>query len=192
MGTIKIYFVGICTHMHLIESELPGYQHRVVLVNGRVPRMINKTPIPSHNPTLRISASDIVLNGEPAKSEVNHVIEWDLMGTYASVANGIGELTYDATFECCIPHLKVLTPDLPGPSPEVVLGADPQRASCYFNVTHGNFSAGYIANGASIAVLTVTTTDEEPILQVRKFRETTIQDIRLRSGAEIAFMNAGT
>jgi hypothetical protein len=192
MGTIKIFFVGICTHMRFPESELPGYQRRVVLVNGRIPRVINETPIPSHNPTLRVSARDLVLNGASAKAQADHVIEWDLMGAHLSVANGIGELTYDDTFECCIPHLKKLTHDLPGPSAEVVLGADPQRASCYFDITHGTFSAGYIANGASTAVLNMTTKDDEPVLQIRKFHETTIEELHLRSGAEIAFMNVGT
>ncbi len=192
MGTITIYFVGICTHMRFIDSDLPGLQRRVVLVNGRIPKEINGARIPSHNPMLRIAASDLVLNGEPGKSQADSVIEWDLRGTHVEIANGIGDLKYDATFDCCIPHLAVLTPDLPPPSADVVLAANSAKASCYFDVTHGLFRAGYIANGASTAVLTVTTMEEEPILRIRKFRGPNSQDFHLRSGAEIALTNVGT
>jgi len=191
MATIKIYFIGICTHIRVSEALTPGLQHRVVLVNGREPRRINGSLIEPHVPILRVRPSDLMVNGQPAKTELPCILEWDLRGTRVDVVNAIGGLQYDATYDCCIPHLLKLTPDLPPPSKEVILGADPTKAACYFDVSSGVFGAGYVAQGAATAVLTVTTTDEVPILRIRRFHEETEQEFHLADGAEIALCNVG-
>jgi hypothetical protein len=191
MGEINIYFVGICTHMQDVTSELPGFKRRVVLVNGRVPREINSHPIPPHIPTLRIATPDLMVAGSPPVGRDSAILDWELNGCHVDVANVTGDLTYDPSFECCIPHLKRLTPNLPKPSVPVVIGGESQKASCYFEMTAGVLSAGLIAQGAVVSMLKVETTDEAPILRVRGFRKDTPQEFQLRSGAQVALVNAG-
>lgn len=192
MGTITIYFIGICTHMREVVSALPGLRHRTVLVNGRVPREINGNPVPSHVPRLCIAPSDLMVNGVGAKDTCPEgLLEWDLRGARVEIANAVGEeVHYEDSYDCCIPHLAVLTPDLPPPSKEVVLAGDPDKASCYFDASSGVFSAGYVANGAATAVLKVETRDM-PIVRVHKFGGADTDEFRLRDGAEIALTNVG-
>ena len=191
MGEITVFFVGICTHMQWPEKfgADPGFSHRVVLVNGSEPRLINDRPIPSHRATLSIAADDLVIGRTPSNAGDDQILEWNLDGTTIDIANATGSLTYDASYECCIPHLKVLTPDLPPPSAQVVTDAQPLEASCYFDVTAGVMRAGLVAGGAAVSVLTVTTTDELPIVRVRGFEGEASQKIPLRNGARIALSN---
>ena len=191
MGEITVYFVGICTFMQDFEKHLPGVRRRVVLVNARIPQTINQTTIPPHIPTLRIAAGDLEVNGVAATSKNDCVLEWQLHGCKIDVADALGELEHDKTFECCIPHLKILTPDASGVSVPVVLEAEPEEASCYFDLTAGELSAGLIAGGAAVSALKVRTASESPVLRVQKFRTDDVQEFRLRSGAEIALMNVG-
>jgi hypothetical protein len=141
---------------------------------------------------LCIAPSDLVVNGvTPTAAPGCGIVEWDLRGARVEIANALGkELRYEDSYDCCIPHLSQLTPDLPPPSKEVVLAGDPDKASCYFDVGAGVFTAGYVAQGAATAVLTVTTIDL-PIVRVHKFGGTDSDDFRLRDGAEIALVNAG-
>ena len=191
MGEITIYFVGICTFMQDVEGALPGFSRRVVLVNARVPRVINGYAIPPHIPSLRIAANDLVVDGEPPRTRTATILEWELHGCRLEVADAIRKLEHDASFECCIPHLKKLTPDLGPPSAAMVIAAEPQRASCYFELTAGTLSAGLIANGAAVTALNVRTSTESPVLRLRRFHTGEPQEFQLRSGAEVAIMNVG-
>ncbi|MBV9494469.1 MAG: hypothetical protein JOZ54_09500 [Acidobacteria bacterium] len=191
MGEISIYFVGICTFMQDFEDHVPGVRRRVVLVNARRPQVINKTMIPPHIPTLRIAASDLEVNGVPATSSNGCVLQWELHGCKIEIADAVGELQHDKSFECCIPHLKVLTPNAEGIAKSVVLGAESAEASCYFDLTAGELSAGIYANGAAVAVLKVQTQNDSPVLRVKPFRTDDAQEFRLRAGAQIAIMNTG-
>jgi hypothetical protein len=191
MGEITVYFIGICTHMQWPEElgGRPRFLHRVVLVNGVEPRLINERPIPGHHATLRIAADDLVVARTHAQASEDEIITWKLSGTTIEIANATGKLSYDASYECCIPHLKALTPDLPPPSTSVVVDAQPHEASCYFEVNAGLMRAGLVASGAAVAVLTVTTKDDFPILRLSGFSGGEPQDIVLRSGARIAVSN---
>ncbi len=191
MGEITVYFVGICTFMQDVEGRAPGFSRRVVLVNARVPQVINETTIPPHIPTLRIAAGDLEVSGVSPTTTGSCVLEWELHGCKIDIANAIGNLTHDESFECCVPHLTALTPDLGGPSPAVVLGAEAEQASCYFDVTAGELSAGLVAEGASVSVLKVRTAGDSPVLRVQRFRTEDPQEFRLRSGSQIAIMNVG-
>lgn len=191
MGEISVYFVGICTFMQDIEKEISGVRRRVVLVNARAPEVINQTTIPPHIPTLRIAASDLEVNGVPATTENGCVLQWELHGCKIEIADALGDLKHDETFECCIPQLKILTPSADGISVPVVLAAEPERSSCYFDLTAGQLSAGLLAGGAAVAVLKARTVSDTPILRIQKFRTEDVQEFRLRSGAQIALMNVG-
>lgn len=191
MGEITVYFVGICTFMEDIEKSLPGVRRRVVLVNAREPEVINKTMIPPHIPTLRIAASDLEVNGVSATTENGCVLQWQLHGCKIEIVDTKGDLQHDATFECCVPHLKVLTPDADGVSVDVVLAGEPDKSSCYFDLTAGRLSAGIIANGAAVSMLKVETETDAPVLRIQQFRSENVQEFRLRSGAQIALMNTG-
>jgi hypothetical protein len=191
MGEITVYFVGICTFMQDIEKQLPGVRRRVVLVNAREPQVINGITIPPHIPTLRIAASDLEVNGVAATTENGCVLQWELNGCKLEIVDVEGGLQHDATFECCVPHLKVLTPDADGISVPVVLAGKPEQSSCYFDLTAGQLSAGLVAAGAAVSVLTVNTQSDSPVLRVQQFRTENIQEFRLRSGAQIALVNVG-
>jgi hypothetical protein len=191
MGEITVYFIGICTFMQDIEEQIPGVRRRVVLVNAREPQIINNTMIPPHIPTLRIAAGDLEVNGVPATSAKGCDLEWELHGCKIEIVEPLGGLDHDESFECCIPHLKVLTPDADGISTSVVLGAEPEVTSCYFDLTAGQLSAGLVANGAAVAVLKARTASASPILRIQQFRTENVQEVRLRSGAQIALMNTG-
>lgn len=191
MGEISVYFVGICTFMQDVEGQLPGVRRRVVLVNAREPQVINGNSIPPHIPTLRIAAGDLQLGGVPATTENGSVLEWQLHGCRIEIADAVGDLQRDETFECCVPHLKVLTPDASGISRAVVLAARPEEASCYFDMTAGQLSAGLAGEGAAVSVLKVQTAGDSPTLRVRQFGAAEAQEFHLRSGAEIALVNVG-
>ena len=191
MGEITVYFVGICTFMQDIEARLPGVRRRVVLVNAREPEVINNTVIPPHIPTLRIAAGDLEVNGVPATSANDCVLEWQLHGCKIEIVAPLGELHHDETFECCIPHLKVLTPDADGISTSVVLSAEPEVTSCYFDLSAGQLSAGLVAQGAAVSMLKARTLGDSPMLRIQQFRTDNVQEFRLRSGAQIALMNTG-
>lgn len=190
MGEITVYFVGICTFMQDVEGSASGLRRRVVLVNARIPQKINDTAIPPHIPTLRIAAGDLEVNGVTPTTSGSCVLEWELHGSKIEIANAVGNLEHDESFECCIPHLKALTPDLGEPSPSVVLGAESEEASCYFDLTAGQLSAGLISEGAAVSVLQVRTAGD-PVLRVQRFRTEQAQEFHLRSGTHIAIMNVG-
>ncbi|HEV7766127.1 MAG TPA: hypothetical protein VGQ76_14075 [Thermoanaerobaculia bacterium] len=191
MGEITVYFVGICTFMEDIEKSIPGVRRRVVLVNAREPEIINQTMIPPHIPTLRIAASDLEVNGVSATTENGCVLQWELNGCKIEIVDAEGELKHDASFECCVPHLKILTPDADGVSTDVVLAGKSEVTSCYFDLTAGHLSAGLIANGAAVSVLRTQTATDSPVLRIQQFRTQNVQEFRLRSGAQIALMNVG-
>ena len=191
MGEITVYFVGICTFMQDVEERLPGVRRRVVMVNARQPEVINQTTIPPHIPTLRIAASDLEVNGVPATTENGCILQWELHGCKIEIVDAVGELKHDETFECCVPHLKVLTPDADGISTSVVLAAESDVTSCYFDLTAGQLSAGLVAEGAAVSVLKAQTASETPVLRIQRFRTDDVQEFHLRSGAQIALMNVG-
>ncbi len=191
MGEITVYFVGICTFMQDVEGKLPGVRRRVVLVNARKPQVVNQTMIQPHNPTLRIAASDLQVNGVSATTENGCILEWELHGCKLEIVDAVGDLTHDETFECCVPHLKVLTPDASGVSHEVVLAGEADAASCYFDLTAGVLSAGLVAQGAAVSVLRVQTASDTPVLRVHKFRSDDVDEFSLRNGAQIALLNIG-
>ncbi|MEA2491252.1 MAG: hypothetical protein QOH21_3044 [Acidobacteriota bacterium] len=191
MGEITVYFVGICTFMQDFAEHVAGVRRRVVLVNARLPQVINGTKIPPHIPTLRIAASDLEVNGVPATTENGCILEWELHGCKIEIADAIGDLQHDESFECCIPHLKALTPDADGVSTSVVLEGESNEASCYFDLTAGRLSAGLVANGAAVSVLKAQTATDSPILRLQRFRTDEIQEFRLRPGTQIALMNVG-
>jgi hypothetical protein len=191
MGEITVYFVGICTFMQDVEERLPGVRRRVVLVNARVPQVINQTKIPPHIPTLRIAASDLEVNGVAATTENGCILQWELHGCKIEIVDALGDLQHDESFECCIPHLKALTPHADGVSTSVVLGAESEETSCYFDMTGGELSAGLVASGAAVSVLKARTAGDSPILRIQQFRTDEVQEFRLRSGAQIALVNVG-
>jgi len=94
------------------------------MVNARRPQVINGTRIPPHIPTLRIAASDLEVNGVSATTENSSVLEWELHGCKIELVDALGELQHDETFECCIPHLKALTPDTDAKRARVTRASD--------------------------------------------------------------------
>src|SRR6185369_14103709 len=132
-----------------------------------------------------IDAKDIIGNIDGREGK------WELDGATIEIANAAGELRYDKSFECCVPHLKVLTPNLPPPSFRVVMEAKPEHASAYFDLTAGVLTAGTTKKGAAVSIRTVTTSDESPVLRMRGFGAGEQQDFHLRDGATIVISNVG-
>lgn len=73
----------------------------------------------------------------------------------------------------------------------MVLEAEPDLASCYFDLSAGQLSAGLVAQGAAVSMLKVQTATNTPVLRIQKFQTNDVQEFHLRSGAEIALMNVG-
>jgi hypothetical protein len=189
MGIVNVYFQGICTHMQWPEAaergEVPGFRHRVVLVNGRKPREINQKPIGPHVAMLSIAARDLA--GGAGTAALDHPLD----GRRVTIVNATGPaLTYDPSYECCIPHLSALANQPVSPSVPVVVGADAQHASCYFDVEHGLMRAGTIP-GQAVATQLIAPTDGDPRLRIEYFRSHEWLELTLRDGAQVVVSNAG-
>jgi hypothetical protein len=175
MGTLTVYFVGICTHLREFTSR--EVEHRVVLINGRGGKTINGNEIVGHEASLRYLDAD----GKPQKESLN--------GVHITVNAVDPKVVYDRSFFTCIPRLTAFAPSLPSLGMDAAQGRDANLAAAYFDAA-GRFVAGADANDASVAVLNVVTQDP-PTLTLANFDGTSRPPIELPDGAEIQIENVG-
>lgn len=140
---VTVRFVGVCTHIS--RASLLGLpaQQRVVLVNARQGKLVRDTPIPAHAPGLRIGPVEIEFHGCTLRlvTENSSSIPLIITDTFHKLPN-LTELVGDLT-------------TLGEPSAEVVLDANPEHSSCYFDIDFGMLSACVDTNGAAVATLVV-------------------------------------
>ena len=175
MGTLTVYFVGICTHLREFTSR--ETEHRVVLINAREGREINQETIVGHQATLRYTDGE----GKPQQVPLN--------GVHITMNAVAPDVVYDRSFFTCIPRLTALAPDLPSLSLDVAKGRDTSLAAAYFDAA-GRFIAGADNNDASVAVLNVVTHDP-PTLTLTNFDGSGAKTIELPSEAAIQIENVG-
>ncbi|HUR83146.1 MAG TPA: hypothetical protein VM733_20485 [Thermoanaerobaculia bacterium] len=174
MGTLTVYFVGICTHLREFTSR--ETEHRVVLVNAREGREINKTRIVAHTPSL------IYPDAGGKEQRV------DLNGVHITVNAASPKVDYDRSFFRCIPRLTAYAPKLTTLATAVANGKDADLVSAYFDAA-GRFIARADSHGASVAILNVVTHDP-PTLTLANF-DGTSRPIELADGDEIQIENVG-
>jgi hypothetical protein len=181
MDSLTVYFVGICTHLREYTSR--ETEHRVVLINARGGKEINKKTIVGHEASLRYLDLKLTPQHEP------------LHGVRITVKNATTtNLAYDNSFFTCIPRVTAYAPGIMSLSLDVAKGHDPNLVAAYFDVTAGRFIAGYDSNDASVAVLNVPT-DGPPILTIENFPThpdgPSTKEIHLPPDAHIQLENVG-
>jgi hypothetical protein len=175
MGTLTVYFVGICTHLREFTSR--EVEHRVVLVNARESKTINEETIVAHEPSLRYTDREGTVQKMP------------LNGVHITVNAVDPKVVYDRSFFTCIPRLTAYAPSLPSLGMDAAKGRDANLAAAYFDAA-GRFVAGADGNDASVAVLNVVTQDP-PTLTLTNFDGTSRPPIELPDDAEIQIENVG-
>ena len=181
MGSLTVYFVGICSHLREFTSV--ETEHRVVLINAREGKEINGHKIVGHVATLRY----LDAKGTPRHEPLN--------GVRITIKNpSATPLTYDKSFFTCLPRLTAYAQDVITLSLDVAKGHDPNLVAAYFDIPAGNLIAGADANDASVAVLTVPT-DGDPILSIEPFpghhSNASAREIPLPPNAHIQLENVG-
>ena len=167
-ATIKIYFVGVCTHVRQPEST--GVPHRVILIDAWEGRYIRGRIAP-HEAKLRFNETDPPL---------------DLHGVHLALdVEGPGP-EYKPAYRTCLQRVKDYAPDLPALSEDVVkTGAG---VAAFFDVAVGTFSAG-VDHEASVAVLEVVT-ENAPKLKITPFGGPT-EERQLQDGDLLQIENIG-
>jgi hypothetical protein len=148
MNSVTVHFVGICTHIS--QKTLPALpaRQRVVLVNARHGHLVRETAITPHLPGLQIGDVQRELNGCTMRLVTSSA------GLPLSFAESFGKL----------PNLTELVQALTTlgePSPAVVLDANAEHSSCYFDIDFGTLSACVDKQGAAVVTLEVESV--EPI-----------------------------
>jgi hypothetical protein len=172
MGTLTIYFAGICTHLWQEEP------HRSVLVNAREGRP--DRGIQPHHPLLRVRTEDI-LEGEIP----------DLTGVTVTVRDRDPKPSYSEAYRTCIPHLVSYTEELVEVDPDVTLGRNETRTAAYIDVHGGVWNAGVDKNGAAVAYVTIQTDTGNVALSIKRFDDELLPDLVIRDNAAIQVENIG-
>lgn len=135
------------------------------------------------------------INGEKiephdARLWLNRDDQRPLAGVRLSLNTESESVHYDDSFRTCIPHASEFTSSLPSPSEQVVRNTSPDRVAAYFDAA-GMFVGARDSNGASFAILTVTTNDP-PVLTIKSFEYgSQPETIELEDGAILQIENLG-
>ena len=175
MGEITIYFVGICTHLQRVVEDVP---HRVVLVHEEQDVTINGYKIRSHKPYFMLERGEVV-SGELPREPRRVVL---------SIENGTGDApSYDDDYDCAVFSLsRLIDRNLPLNRAVAVERARP--ASVYFDVDHGDFTAGFISGGATAARLTAETAGN-PAISIAPMDGGATSLVEVTSGSVLIIQN---
>ena len=178
MGTLTIYFVGICSHLWQNDPD-SAEPHRAVLVNAREGHP--DRGIEPHHPLLRVRPEDIVSGEVP-----------DLTGVTLTVRDRDARPHYSPAYQTCIPHLVHYTEELVEIDPDVTLGRDATRAAAYVDVHGGHWHAGVDKGGAAVAYVTIQTDTTDVALSIKAFDDELIPDLVLKHDTTIQVENVGS
>jgi hypothetical protein len=194
--TVNVQFFGICTHLGPGGNlNVPAHWgHRVVLVNARHPKE-NPHPVIRkllpHVARLQIKTADLTgpaaaRDWFPIVYNDGETIVWDLHGVVLGLA---GELPAGGSNSGdCIPHLSACCFKLPpaGPATHV---EDRTRTACFFDFASAQFEGKRHGQGASMGLLTVSTT-ATPAIVARNFGAGGQQvEIGIRPGTQVSVSN---
>lgn len=175
MGTLTVYFVGICTHLREFTSR--EVEHRVVLVNARESKTINEKTIVAHEPSLRYTDRDGTVQKMP------------LNGVHITTNAVDPNVAYDVSYFTCIPRLTPYAPDLQSLGMDMAKGRNASLAAAYFDAA-GRFLGRVDDNGASVAMLSMATQDP-PTLRLVPFDGSDPTELQLPDDAVIQLENVG-
>lgn len=168
MGTLNIWFRGVCVHFHNVA---PGIPHRVVLPDASAFQLgmvdvdqVNSVPyfILPHFAVVRTAVL-----ADQERLNVEQVMEHGNIfdGVRLQVANATGDhITYDSTY-FQINSITDYVFDY-AYADEVVLGG---RAACYFDLFSGTLEKVMIPGTTASAVRATITTDGPPKLLATPF-----------------------
>jgi hypothetical protein len=177
MGTVTIYFAGICTHLWQEDPASP-HPHRTVLVNAREGHP--DRDIQPHFPLLRVHPEDIISGEVP-----------DLAGVTITVHDSDAKPDYSDEYRTCIPHLVRYTEEDVEINPQVTVGRDPARTAAHIDIHGGHWCAGVDKEGAAVAYVTIETDTENVALSIKPFDDELFPDLVIRNNAEIQIENIG-
>ncbi len=178
MGTLTIYFAGICSHLWQDDPD-SAEPHRVVLVNAREGHP--DRGIEPHFPFMHVRPEDI-LSGE---------VPDDLTGVTITIRDRDAKPQYSPAYRTCIPHLVRYTEELVEINPDVTLGRDPARVAAYVDVHGGHWHAGVDAGGAAVAYVTIQTDTDGVALSLKPFDDKLLPDLVLEDNTTIQVENVG-
>jgi len=171
MTSLTVYFVGLCTH--LTKSSSGVVTHRVVLPNAGRDRLVNGRLVRKHDARMRV-------RGRPD-------LDRTLAGVTITVNSTTSKVTYDPSYETCIPRLRDFAESgVPPLSATMIAGENADLVSAYFDAS-GTFAAGVNKEGAAIAYLHVDTIGS-PVLTLDLFEGQT-ERLELPLGAIVSIEN---
>lgn len=179
MGTLNVFFKGICTHF----GDLPSSPlHTTVLVNANGNNIIEGLRIAPH------FARMTVYHGKDPNGQT-----FDLQGVEINVQNVQGSLTFQPDYDI-VPHLETQLIGIEPLPPQVASFSWPLVAAT-FNTTGGEFTACVSMNAAAVSA-TIDTTDTNVLLTVSPLPGapplTIPSSFELPSGSTINFSNLAT
>jgi hypothetical protein len=178
MGTLTIYFVGICSHLRQDDTDA-AQPHRTVLVNAR--EGLPDRGIEPHFPFMHVRPEDIISGEVP-----------DLTGVTITIHDRNPKANYSPAYQTCIPHLMSFTEELVEINPDVTLGRDAVRAAAYVDIQGGLWQAGVDKGGAAVAYVTIQTDTENVALSIKTFDDEPFPDLVLENNTTIQLENVGS
>ena len=148
MGTARIHFVGICTHLQETTTAGLGALHRAVLINASGANVVNTMRIAPHFAKIKITSPN-----------VNTTVPLNGVALTIETA-GADSVTYDDSYGKIIPSLRALMDGietLSDPDPDLVVNGSWPAVAAYFNVRKGTFDACVDVHGAAVVGLTIVT-----------------------------------
>jgi hypothetical protein len=177
MGTLTIYFVGICSHLWQENPESRD-PHRAILVNAQAG--VPDRGIEPHFPSMRADPTDIIAGEIP-----------ELTGVTLTIRDRVATIDYGPSYRGCIPHLESYTDELVEIDHEVTRGRNPARTAAYVDVHGGRWRAGVDKGGAAVAYVTIQTDTTDVALSIEKFNGERLPDLVLKDNAAIQVENTG-
>jgi hypothetical protein len=186
MATVRMKFIGICTHVLIPVGE---WQHRVVLP---VPF---KTGVPEHAARLHVpkaaageQAIDRFANGTSVVRATDTAEHWvlHLRGAELQVLDPMGPFGFEAPFQCGVFKLNQFTNGAPlgNVDREVWDGRKSARAHAYFNVARGMFFAERRGE-SSAAQLQIPTNGASATLEAKDFSTGRVTTLSLDGAPEL-------
>jgi hypothetical protein len=183
--TIKVQFIGICTHHHELG---PSPQHRVVLVRADNGAYLNGNCIAPHIPKLRIDPKHVDrIEGFPYGLEpMGEAGLWRIRGVLFELEGAVGSsVVRDPSFSD-VPRLQTDSAR-PNASHEVI---HREEAACYFDLTAGTIKTIDTGHDAIATEVTVET-DADPALRVTCFWNRAVSRFRLKQDAVVTIEHTG-
>lgn len=161
MGTLHLYFAGICTH---VKAQKPGEPHRVIVLNTR-------NGDPQHD--IRPHQPFFLSKGLPAKAGPT------FDGETITVRDVTGPLRYEPSYDR-MPSLSSVAKRPIELDEDLLRHPNRERIAAIFEIPGGVWRVGIY--GASYSGwVEITTTTDQPVLHIEPFDGGDARDVVLRN-----------